>query len=182
MKSILVVTLLLLAGCAGASTGTTTAPGSQGTSSGSGTTGAQTPTAAPLMPKELYNDTVTFPSARGGSAGSGTFTLPAGYGNLTIAVTSLASCPGYAKDAAIAVTGPADLSIPLPIVRATGGVPVDDPAGYALYGCSINGITSQAPYSFGTATVTITAKPGSWTLAAAGEFTGTASVVVTAQP
>lgn len=189
MKQVLAALLAftLLAGCSGAPAESPSASSSGPSASTSAGAPATTTPKVPLEPKELYNDTLAFASVRGGSNGSASLTMPAGYGNVTLLVTGLADCPGYAKGAQVSLDGPTGtITIGVPLVRATGGVPVDDPAGYAAYACSINGIVSGVQsmqrYSFGTSAGTLSAKAGSWSLAALGEFTGVAQVVVTAQP
>lgn len=177
MKTPLVVALLLLAGCAGTSEDSSTS-----TTSGAATTSTSAVVAnkTVLPTLELYNDTLAFASAQGGSAGSGSFSVPAGYGNLTLDYIVVISCPGYGNNESIRVAGPADeYSLSLPFTNVLDGQPVGDIAGYKPAFCSLIDLATDR-MAEGIGVAFLPAAPGSWTLEAKGEFTGTVRLVATA--
>lgn len=94
-----VTTFALLAGCSssGADDGSDS-PSSATDLPGTGTNASVPP--QPLPAEELVNETLDFASPSGGQADEASFTLPAGYGNVTVRWLVLVDCPGgFASDA-----------------------------------------------------------------------------------
>lgn len=167
----------LLAGCSDPSShkfDPSSGPSATGSMSGSG---QPVQPIAPLPAVEVFNDTLTFPSASGGSAGSGSFDVPKGYANVTVTLVATGQCPGYVKGAGVAVTiGALDETIAVPPETFAE----DSPAGYGAYGCAPFDYAQNGAHRSGTATMAWSVQAGTGALAAKGEFTGEALVVVVA--
>ena len=174
----LLLVALLLAGCS-SSPGPAPAPQPDPVLVG----GPAPEPAPPLPPVELYNGTLGFQPIMAGLPASETGTVAAGYLNVTVTITAEAQCPsGYLRAAAIGVdAGAGETLVPLPVTLFLDGMPVQDVGGYSPYGCS-PADTVSPQFAAETVTAVLPMAGTSWTVRAAGEFTGLARVVLTATP